>query len=353
MPEPASLPVGLNEDEAAARLRTEGYNELPQERRRNFLRIVGEVLREPMFALLIGAGLVYVILGDLTESLILLVFASASVSIAVIQEQRGERVLQSLRDLTSPRALVVRGGERRRIPGREVVRGDVVILCEGDRVPADAKLIATNDLLTDESLLTGESLPVQKDATVEASVYAGTLVVRGDGVGVVSATGLRSEIGKIGRALRSIELEPPRLRMQTRKIVRNFGLAGIAVSVAVTLLYGLARDAWLPAVLAGIAMGMAMLPEEFPLVLTVFMVMGGARRLARARVLTRRAAAIETLGSATVLCTDKTGTLTENRMRVAALHDGVQAWNAIADDDVPDAFRELIVTAALASTEHP
>ncbi len=323
---------GLRETDAQARLKSEGYNELPRPDRRTPLRIILEVVREPMLALLLGGGVIYLALGDLKEALILLVFATMSVLITVVQETRTERVLEALRDLTSPRALVIRDGERKRIAGRDVVRGDVIVLAEGDRVPADAVLVQSHDLQTDESLLTGESVPVRKiaNADVAASkdrrpggddlpyVFSGSLVVRGTGTGEVIATGARSEIGKIGQSLSTLETEPPRLQAQTRRLVWVFALVGGAVSVLAVLLYGMLRGGWLDAVLAGIALGMSMLPEEFPVVLTVFMAMG-AWRISRARVLTRRAAAIETLGSATVLCTDKTGTLTENRMSIAEL----------------------------------
>ncbi len=284
-----------------------------------------------MLALLLAGGAVYLILGDLTEALILIAFATLSVLITVVQETRTEKVLEALRDLTSPRALVIRDGERVRIAGREVVRGDLVVLVEGDRVPADARLVEAHDLQTDESLLTGESVPVRKAATAEASadvprpggddlpfVFSGSMVVRGTGLSEVTATGARSEIGRIGQTLNTVELEPPRLQAETRRLVRLFGMVGGAVSILAVVLYGTLRGSWLDAILAGIALGMSMLPEEFPVVLTVFMAMG-AWRISQARVLTRRAAAIETLGSATVLCTDKTGTLTQNRMKVAEL----------------------------------
>jgi P-type Ca2+ transporter type 2C len=349
MPESAP-PVGLTEAQAQARLQTEGFNDLPKADHRTFLRIIGDVLREPMFALLLGAGVIYLVLGDLTEALMLLVFATISVSITVVQELRSERVLEALRDMTSPRALVIRDGVRKRIPGREVVRGDAVVVLEGDRVPADAVLAAASNLLVDESLLTGEAIPVRKSAgdggTAMARpggddlpfVFSGTLVVGGEGIAVVHSTGAQSEIGKIGQALGRIVPEPPRLQRQTRLLVRNFAVFGMATSLLAVLLYGFLRGDWLKAILGGIALGMSMLPEEFPLVLTAFMVMG-AWRLSQARVLTRRAAAIEMLGSATVLCTDKTGTLTENRMTIADLR-------TLA---TPGDQARLVATALLAS----
>jgi Ca2+-transporting ATPase len=357
----ASAPRGLTSAEAAARLMAEGPNELPRTGRRRFPRILRDVLSEPMFALLLGSGFVYLLLGDRIEALILMVFASLSVGIAVVQETRSERVIEALRDLTSPRALVIRDGERLRIAGREVVRGDFVVLSEGDRVPADAVLFEAKELLTDESLLTGESVPVRKmagmpGAEVDARpggddlpcVFSGTLVVRGQGLAEVRATGASSEIGRIGKTLGGIETAPPRLTRQTARIVRvAAGLGGVCC-VGVVILYGLLRGTWLNALLAGLALGMAMLPEEFPLVLAVFMVMG-AWRMSRARVLTRRASAIETLGEATVLCTDKTGTLTQNRMSIINL-DTTAGTLSVPDCTTPvPAFQHLAAIGALAS----
>ncbi len=369
MTTPADQPlVGLSDAEAEARQKAEGYNELPRSEQRTVLRIVIDILREPMLALLLGGGFVYLLLGDVGEAAILLVFAILSIAITVIQETRTERVLEALRELTSPRALVIRDGERKRIAGREVVRGDLVVLGEGDRVPADAVLVQAVDIETDESLLTGESVPVRKRTADGATssqgrpggddqpiVYSGSLVVRGAGIAHVTAIGARSEIGKIGHSLRSLEAEPPRLQRQTARLVRYCALGGGVVSVIAVVLYGTLRGGWLDAVLAGIAIGMSMLPEEFLVVLTVFMAMG-AWRISKARVLTRRAAAIETLGSATVLCTDKTGTLTENRMAVAELRlpDGsaLRSGDAKAQALTPG-LRELAIKAVLASAPDP
>jgi P-type Ca2+ transporter type 2C len=163
----STTPIGLSESEARARLAAEGPNDLPQSHRRTPFRIILEVLREPMFALLLGGGAIYVLLGDLKEAVILLAFASLSIIITVVQETRTERVLEALRNLASPRALVIRDGKRKRIAGRDVARGDLVVLSEGDRVPADARLLEAHDLEADESLLTGESIPVGKRSSRE------------------------------------------------------------------------------------------------------------------------------------------------------------------------------------------
>ncbi|PYF06281.1 Ca2+-transporting ATPase [Rhodobacter viridis] len=327
---------GLTEAEAAARLATDGPNELPSGDHRTGFRILLDVLREPMLALLLAGGAIYALLGETRDAAVLMVFACLSVLITLVQEWRSEKVLEALRDLSSPRALVIRDGRRQRIPGRDVVRGDVILLSEGDRVPADARLLSAHDLKADESLLTGEAVPVRKRAALGQDarqtlpggddlpvVFSGTLVVRGKGTAEVTATGPGTEIGKIGRSLASVRPETPRLYLQTRQIVFLLAIAGMLVSLLVGGLHAYLSGDWLDAVLAGIAIGMSMLPEEFPVVLAIFMAMG-AWRLSRARVLTRRAAAIETLGAATILCTDKTGTLTQNRMaiRQVRLPDG-------------------------------
>ncbi len=319
---------GLTSTEAARRLAADGANELAQDGRRRVWQIAFEVLREPMLLMLLAAGAIYISLGDLQEALLVVVLASASIVVTIVQEARSERVLDALRDLTSPRALVLRDGEQRRIPGREVVRGDLVLLSEGDRVPADATLISCQTLEADESLLTGEAVPVRKALAAELPsdirpggddlpfVYSGSLIVRGQGLAEVTATGTRSEIGKIGKSLSGIESEPPPIQNEIRRLVRLFAIGGVSISVLFTVLYGWIQSTWLNAFLGGIALSMSLLPEEFPVILTVFMVMG-AWRISRAGVLTRRSAAIETLGAATALCTDKTGTLTENRMTIA------------------------------------
>ncbi len=351
---------GLTTHEAAARLMSDGPNELPRGRRRRWWHIVGEVLREPMFALLMAGGAIYLALGDLQEALILLLFATMSVSIAVVQEVRSERVLEALRTLASPRALVIRDGERRRIAGTDVVRGDFLIVGEGDRVAADAVVRVTTDLRIDESALTGESVPVSKQPTTDLTraagvpggdgspdIFSGTLVVGGNGIAEVTATGPRSQIGAIGLSLDAIQIERPRLEREIRRLVRVWAGLGVIACVGAVALYVATRGGWLEAILAGIALGMTMLPEEFPLILSVFMVMG-AWRISRARVLTRRGSAIEYLGAASVLCTDKTGTLTRNQMEVAALATESETLT-LAAQTIDERFAAILAAAALAS----
>jgi len=341
---------GLSAVEAAARLAAEGPNLLPGATRRGTLWIALEVLREPMFLLLVAAAAIYMLLGDVREALVLGASIVVVMAITVIQERKSERALEALRDLSSPRALVMRDGAVQRIAGSEVVRGDLLLLSEGDRVPADGRLLAVNDLMADESLLTGESLPVEKRA--DMPVYSGTMVVRGQGRAEVTATGVRTEFGKIGLSLAALDTEKTRLQLETARIVKIVASAAIALCLLLAAFYIATRGDWLDGILAGLTLAMAILPEEFPVVLTVFLALG-AWRIARHGVLTRRMPAIETLGAATVLCVDKTGTLTENRMALAeTIAAGVEPARvveaaALACEPEPfDPMERAIVSAA-------
>lgn len=344
---------GLDPAEARRRLARDGPNALPEPPRRGPWRVLGEVLREPMFLLLVVAALVYAAIGDLAEGALLGAFALLTVGLTVVQELRSERALEALRSLAAPRARVLRAGEALEIPAREVVRGDLLLVGEGERVAADARLRRAEGLEVDESLLTGESVPVVKragDAGDAGCIRAGTLVVGGHGVAEVVATGAASEAGRIGASLATIEGGDSPLRRSLVATVRLLGVLAIVLSIAVALLYGNARGDWIAGALAGIALAMAMLPEEIPMVLLVFLALG-AWRLARVRVLARRIAAVETLGAADILCVDKTGTLTENRMRmrVLALADGRRLDLRGDEAELPEAFHRLLEHAVLAS----
>lgn len=381
--------AGLTEAEARRRLETEGSNELPAGRDHGLLATALGVAREPMFMLLVAAGAIYFLMGELGDALMLLGSVLAVMGITIIQERRTERALDALRDLSSPRALVVREGERRRIAGREVVRGDVLLLAEGDRISADAILTSASGLEVDESLLSGESVPVRKTPVSDTAsrraaasesvargeagpsyaalgnpggddlpfVFSGTLVTSGQGAAVVVATGPRTRLGGIGRALREIAPEATPLQRETGRIVRALTLVGLMLCAAVVVSFGISRGGtwaiWREGLLAGIALAMAMLPEEFPVVLTVFLALG-AWRISRSRVLTRRMPAIETLGAATVLCVDKTGTLTQNRMTLRKLAiEGSVVDVSACGDDAPERVRALLRAAVLASKPDP
>ncbi len=316
---------GLSDQEVARQLQLHGYNELPIKKQRNVLRLAFEVVREPMFLLLIGAGSIYLLLGDPGDAAMLLGFVFIAMGITIVQERKTERVLETLKDLSSPRALVIRNGVQIRIAGRDVVRGDLLVLEEGDRIAADGLVLESHDLLIDESLLTGESVAVSKAAShpsvsdhISMQVYSGSMIVQGGGLARVTTTGADTELGKIGKSLQGLNQEKSPLQREIGQLVQRFALVGLVISLLVFLLYGWTRHDWYNGLLSGITLAMSMLPEEFTVILTVFMALG-AWRISKHNVLTRHTPVIEALGSATVLCVDKTGTLTQNRMSLKAV----------------------------------
>jgi Ca2+-transporting ATPase len=368
-----SASEGLSSAQAAQRLREDGPNVLPGDQRRTLKAIIRETLQEPMFMLLLAAGSLYLLLGDLHEGLIMFGLVLVVLALTLYQEGKTERAISALRELTSPRALVLRDGQPQRIAGCDVVRGDILVLAEGDRIAADAILLAGNDVQVDESLLTGEAMPVSKLAaatTRQASVrpggdglaclFSGTLVVQGHGSAQVTATGPRSEIGRIGTALETLTAERSPLKKQTARLVQVLAVIAFCTSILLVLVHGLLSGDWLAALLAGIALAMAMLPQEFTVVLTVLPALG-AWRLSKQNVLTRRIAAIETLGAASVLCVDKTGTLTENRMTVVQLYAegaGSAQGDSLTIDyaatpELPERFHTLVEFSILASVADP
>ena len=356
--------TGISHKEAAEKLEKEGFNELPSSKPKNVFNIAAGVVKEPMFLLLVACGTLYLILGDIQEGLMLLSFVFVVMGIEFYQEKKTEKALDALKDLASPRALVIRDGETIRIPGKEVVTGDIVVLQEGDRVPADALVVESNNLLADESLLTGESVPVRKREWVDGDnilipggddlpfVYSGSMIVQGIGLVKVTATALNTEIGKIGKALDSVREEPTRLKKEMGTLVKRLAFIGILLCILVIAIYTITRGDLLKGFLAGITLAMAMLPEEFPVVLTIFLALG-AWRMSRKSVLTRKPAAIETLGSATVLCTDKTGTLTQNKMTVTRLFNGTDFFNLASEDNLAEPFHEIIEYGILSSQVNP
>jgi len=359
---------GLRHDEAARLLSSIGPNEVVAPGGRSIPRIFLETMREPMFLLLIGAASLYLALGDLGEGLFLVGGAIAAIGLVIVQEARSERALAALRELAQPNARVIRDGSEREIPARRLVPGDILLIGEGERVPADGVLVAGGALRVEESALTGESAPVSKVAADPAAardagevtpgaengpfLFAGTLVVSGQGVAEVTQTGERSALGRIGKSLAGIAQELTPLQKTAGRLVGLLGVVAIGFCALVALAYGLLRDDWVGGALAGLTVAISLVPEEFPLVLAVFFAIG-AWRLATHNVLTRRSSVIETLGGATVLCVDKTGTLTENRMAIARL------WTregdvAVADGaDLAPSARTALRIAALASAARP
>ena len=363
-------PQGLTAQEAAQRLQADGPNELPNPQKRPLWQRVRDLLSEPMFALLVLAALLYILLGDLLEGVTLAVFVIAVLALTFYQEGRSENAIEALRTLSQPTARVIRSGTPMSIAARELVRGDLLMLAEGERISADGLLLSADHLQIDESLITGESLPVDKQAATgpdsspasppaapHSSVFAGTFVVRGQGLARVTATGMHSQVGRIGESLRQAVSAPTPLQSQTARLVKWIAAIAAVLCGALVLVLGLRDGQWIPALLSGIALAMAILPEEYSVVLTLFPALG-ARRLTHEGVLTRRITALETLGAIDVLCTDKTGTLTHNRMTVTALAAGTADTQQIiqGSTDGPvltEAFHALLEHAILASAPRP
>lgn len=355
---------GLTEAQASEKLKT-GFNELPAEQKSKF-RIVLDVVKEPMFILLVGCGMLYILLGDTGEGIMLLSSVIIVIFISFYQKTKTEKALEALRSLSSPRALVIRDGIKKRIPGKNVVEGDVIELQEGDRIPADAALLEALNLKTDESLLTGESVAVTKivwDGHQIMSapkgddlpfVFSGTLVTQGKGKALVMATGSGTQMGKIGKLIQAVKEETTLLQKETTKIVKTFSILGFGLCILLIIIYGVTRHDWLHGVLTGLSLAMAMLPEEFAVVLTLFMALG-AWRISKKNVLTRKPASIETLGSVTILCADKTGTLTQNKMLIRKIfvNGEVLETTDLLSIDLSRHFQEIIEYGLLASQTNP
>jgi len=355
---------GLTASQAKEKLRTEGYNNLPSSKPKNFFSIALGVVKEPMFILLVACGTLYLVLGDLREGLMLLGFVFVIMGIEFFQEKKTEKALDALKDMASPRALVIRDGVETRIAGIEVVTDDIIILQEGDRVPADATVLHSVSLQADESLLTGESAAVRKNDWDGAEkniqpggddlpfVYSGSMIVQGNGIAMVTGTGINTEIGKIGKALEGVKEEPTRLKQEMGSLVKTLTIVAVVLCILVIVGYTFTRGSLINGFLAGITLAMAILPEEFPVILTVFMAVG-AWRISKKRVLTRKPSAIETLGTATVLCTDKTGTLTENKMTVTSLYNGNNFLIVTKTEKFNSEFHEIIEYGILSSQTNP
>jgi Ca2+-transporting ATPase len=355
---------GLTEAQANEKLKA-GFNELPAEQKSRF-RIVLDVAREPMFILLVGCGMLYLLLGDTGEGAMLLSSVIIVIFISFYQKTKTEKALEALRSLSSPRALVIRNGVKKRIPGRNVVEGDIIELQEGDRIPADAALLEILNLKTDESLLTGESVAVTKTLwnghqTMSPPkgddlpfVYSGTLVTQGKGKALVMATGSHTQMGKIGKLIQEVKEEVTPLQKETTKIVKTFSILGFGLCLLLIVIYGVTRHDWLHGVLTGLSLAMAMLPEEFAVVLSLFMALG-SWRISKKNVLTRKPASIETLGAVTVLCADKTGTLTQNRMTIRKLfvNGVVFETTNLTSASLPGSVQRVIEYGLLASQTNP
>jgi Ca2+-transporting ATPase len=361
---------GLNEADVRDRRARFGINEISGKRKRGLFGIIGDVFTEPMFLLLVACGVIYLLLGSPGDAALLLFFVIIMMTITIVQEGKTEKSLDALKNLSSPRAVVIREGQRFPVAGRDLVPDDLVLLAEGERVPADGILLWATNVSIDESLLTGESVPVRKTAVEDFAgsdkvmdrpggedspfVYSGSLVVAGQGLFRVRATGSSTEMGKIGQALGKAPKEDTPLQRETSKLVRGIFIVAVLLCLSVVLVYGFTRGDFLGGILAGITLAMAVLPEEFPVVLTVFLAIG-AWRISKKHVLARKVNAVECLGAATVLCSDKTGTITQNKMSIVALctDDETFRIDPAHRTALPEKYHALVEWGILASRKDP
>ena len=343
---------GLSRALVQRRQEEEGFNELPQSKPKRTLSIIFNILKEPTVYILLGCGVIYFLIGDRQEALMLMGFLVLIISITVTQEAKAERALEALKDLSSPRALVLRDGSKQRIAGREVVRGDILFVNEGDRIPADAILISGDYISSDESLLTGEAIPVDKKK--DSLLFAGATIVRGQGIALVKAIGVQTEIGKIGKSIQTTQAEGTNLEKQTNHLVKSVTWVAALLCVMVVVVYALSRGNWLEGSLVGLSLAMAIMPNELPAVLAIFMALG-AWRLSQRRVLTRKLSAVENLGSVTVLCVDKTGTLTLNQMAIQKVYSQGRYVDILNSNisSLDEEFHEAIEFGILASRKDP
>ena len=327
---------GLNSEEVEKLQKKYGMNELVIQEKPNMLKKFLGVFKEPMFLLLLIAATVYFLLGAPKDGAIMLVFVGFVASITFIQEWKTEKTMNALKDLTSPKVNTLRNGKNILIKSTELVPGDVVFLSEGERIPADCIVLEPSNFSVDESILTGESEYVMKVSTTQSEkstdywkkdiLYAGTLCVFGKCTAIVKFTGINTEYGKIGKAISEAKDEPTPLQKKVSILVKNIAIAGVILCISVMVASYFYSFDILNSILSGISLAMAIIPEEFPVVLTVFLSMG-AYRLAKNNTLMRKISAVETLGSATVLCVDKTGTITQNKMKVKSIYSDGRIFN--------------------------
>jgi len=355
----------LSNKEVKKRLARDGYNELTSAKKKNIFQIIRWVIQEPMLLLLIACGILYLFLWDIQEAILLLSSILFIIALSIYQENKTEKAIEALKDLSSPRALVIRNGEQIRIPGREVVKDDIVILYEGDKIPADCIVLRSRSCSVDESLLTGESVPVRKSASEKIDymwfrpgwddqpfVFSGTMIVQGQCVVRVISIGIQTEMWRIGKALDDIKTEKTTLQKEIKKIVTMAFIIAVVLCLIIIIAYGIINQNWIQGLLSWLTLAMGIIPEEFPIVLTVFLAIG-AWRMSKKNVLTRKMAAVETLGAATVLCTDKTGTITWNKMTVKKLYTNKKFFDIQDNQNIPEEFHTLVEYWILASKKDP
>lgn len=345
---PTNLHQGLTTDQVLQSRNTYGENKVEDKRKNEFLTMVWSLAKEPMLILLIVAAAIYFLTGSQGEGLFMLGAIFVISAISIYQDTKSRNALAELKTLTQPKCKAIRNGVIVEILREEIVIGDYLMLEEGNKIPADGSIREAHDFSVNESILTGESLPVIKN-DAEAEVFQGTLVTTGRAIAEIKAIGDQTELGKIGKSLESIEQEPTPLQIQITNFVKKMAIIGGIFFLVVWGLNYIGTQLFLDSLLKALTLAMSILPEEIPVAFTTFMALG-AWRLMKMGIIVKRTQTIETLGSATVICTDKTGTITENKMELVSLY--VQVKNSVqAPDDTLDEEGQKLLAMAMWSSE--
>ena len=351
MPTVQSEIKGLTAQQVLDARKISGYNRIDIKRQNKLLLILKELAAEPMVIILLVAAMIYFLMGDKVDGAFMVSAIIVVAGISVYQESRSNMALQKLKEFTQPACKVIRDGKVCQVSSQELVPGDSMVIEEGTLIPADGKIIDSNDFSVNESILTGESFSVFKDPfQKENFVFQGTMVTSGLAIATVSATGNQTKLGAIGKSLQEIPDEKTPLQVQINNFVRKMVIAGVAVFMLMWIINYERSKLFLDSLLKSLTIAMSILPEEIPVAFATFMAMG-AWRLMKMGIVVKQMKTVETLGSATVICTDKTGTITENKMTLAKLYVPDTEVVSSAENSFSSESEKLLVTIAMWASE--
>lgn len=344
---------GLPADEIPQLQKKFGKNIFRFELSRGPLHIIWDLVREPMFLMLLVACILYFVLGEVTEGIMMLVAMAIVVSISLYQEVKNSNALKALQDITSPKVTVIRNGTEHTILSRELVPGDIMLLEEGMSIPADALVLQENDLTVDESMITGESVPIDKHINSGVNIlFQGSFINTGKCIAQVTATGSNTVLGKLGKTVAGYQSPKTLLQLQINRFVNILAFFGLAGFLAVFLVNYFHQHQFVASLLFGLTLAMSAVPEEIPVAFASFMALG-AYRMSRIGIISRQPRVVENLGAVSVICLDKTGTITENSMSVKAIYDYDKDVLTELTDDYSHIKDDVLLFAVLASEKNP
>ncbi|MGB3799264.1 MAG: HAD-IC family P-type ATPase, partial [Lewinella sp.] len=345
--------TGLSDEGVLASRRTHGENSLAFKAENGFFSAVKSLAKEPMVLLLLATSSIYFISGNTGDGIFMAAAIVLVAAISLYQDSRSRNALDKLKDLSQPVCRVIRNGQTREVRSDDLVVGDLLVIEEGTAVPADGRIIRSNDFSVNQSILTGESMSVSKDVAGEDRlVFRGTLVAGGLAVIEVTAIGNATRLGQIGKSLDKIQEEKTPLELQINSFVKKMVVVGVVVFLIVWAINYFQSFSLTGSLIKALTLAMSILPEEIPVAFTTFMALG-AWRMMKVGIIVKQMKTVETLGSATVICTDKTGTLTENKMSLARVFNLATDTITNPEEKVSDDNRALIRLAMWASEPVP